>query len=321
MPTVSVLITTHNRARLVGDAIESVMAQSYPDWELVIVDDGSTDGTREIVAGHVKQDPRVRYVYQPNQGLSKSRTRGLELLTGDYAAFLDDDDLYLPDKLERQVGFLEAHPDVALVYSQVDLVDARTGQHLRLSPKKPALTFQELLAECTIASHSLLVRRACLERLGGFRRDLRGGDDYEMWLRIVRTHRIAFLPGRVGIYRWHDGNMSYGYDQRLRYADRLAIYRGLLRYGLSSAERSQVLHRCAQLAHDEAVNAINQKRYREAARHYALAVRDDPFIGLKIPWGRLAHPAYRLLRPYLAVLYCAGRSLGAAAHAEHAANA
>lgn len=304
MPTVSVVIPTHNRAALLKEAIESVLAQTYQDWELIVIDDGSTDTTRETVEAYVKRDPRVRYIHQSNQGLPKTRARSLSVVHGKYVAFLDDDDLYLPQKLERQAAFLDAHPDVGLVYSYVDFVDSQK-RYRKTFPERPALTFEELLNRCTIQSHAVLVRKACFDRVGSFQGDLKKSDDYEMWLRIARAYPIAFLPEHVALYRWHENNMSY--DLVGRYQAGMVIYRRLLANGLSANARRRVVTRCAELTYRRAVAVFDAGDYRAAAHHFLSAVTYDPLIGAKIPWGRFTNPLYRGLRPYLAFLYCRAR--------------
>ena len=123
MPRVSVIIPTYNRANMVGDAVQSVLEQSYADWELIVVDDGSQDNTRDVLADY--SDPRIRYIYQENRKLPGARNTGIRAGTGEYVAFLDSDDLFTPGKLERQVAVLDRSPDVGLVASGWTEVDAQ----------------------------------------------------------------------------------------------------------------------------------------------------------------------------------------------------
>ena len=318
MPTVSVVIPTYNRAAFLKEAIESVLAQTYQAWELIVIDDGSTDTTRETVEAYVKRDPRVRYLYQSNQGLPKTRARSLEFVRGQYVAFLDGDDLFLPEKLACQVEFLDAHPDVGMVYSYVDFVDRRK-RYRKTFPEQPAVTFEELLDRNTIQSHAVLVRKACFDRVGSFRGDLKKSDDYEMWLRIAKVFSIAFLPKRVALYRWHEANMSY--DRTGRYQAVMTIYHGLLANGLSKSARRRVISRCAQLTYRRAVALLDGGDYGNAAKYFLTAVSYHPLVGLKIPWGRFTNPLYRSLRPYLALFYCTARQLATSSSAQRASHA
>jgi len=291
---------------MLREAIESVLAQTYQDWELIVIDDGSTDDTRDVVASLQERDSRIRYVHQDNQGLPKTRARSLELSTGPYLAFLDDDDTFLPEKLERQVAFLERRQEVGLVYGSVDIVTS-AGQRIETRPKDPSVTFQQLLARNTIQVAAVLIRRRCVERVGGFRSDLASSDDYELWLRMSRSFPMAFLKETVARYRSHDANMSR--DLKRRYQSHMAIYRGLLRNGLSAMERRIVLRRCGVLSYARANHDRIAGNYRTAARHYASALKYDPTVGLHVRWSRFPHPVYRMSRAYGALLLCGWRSL------------
>jgi len=275
------------------------------------MDDGSTDHTRAVVERYQQQDQRVRYHYQTNVGLSTTRARSVALAQGAYLALLDDDDLYLPNKLEWQTVFLDNHPDVALVYSFVEMVEMSSGRVLKTLPpagQEPALVFRDLIDRNPIQAHGVLVRKAIIQELGGFRSGLKGCDDYDMWLRVSRAHRIAFLPKRVGIYHWHQQNMSL--DTTQRYENHVVIYRDLLRSGtLSKSERAAIRRRCARLSYDQAEAHMDRKLYSRAASYYGRCIRFDPFVGLTVSWNKLQHPLYRFLRPYLATAYCGLQAL------------
>ncbi|MBI4341881.1 MAG: glycosyltransferase [Candidatus Omnitrophica bacterium] len=315
-PLVSVLMATYNRAAFLPQAIESVLAQTYPHWELVIINDGSTDNTRQIVESFQARDARIRYVYQANQGLAASRHHGVRLCRGKYIAFLDDDDLYLPDKLEQQVAFLEAHPEIGLVYSPVQLVD-REKRVLGMYPQQPARTFLELIDGCTIATHGVLVRTACFHQVGTFRKDRSPAEDYDMWLRISQSYAIAFLPECVGLYRKHETCMTQ--DVFSAYAAYRRIYATLLKTGRLSQEARQRVSRAltrtvrvlAVCHYQRAAGSLESCRYSEAARSYSAAIRFAPLVGLHVPWGGSRHLLYRIVRPYAAWLYCGWRALTA----------
>lgn len=309
-PAVSIILPTFNRARMVAGAIESVQAQTFNDWELLIIDDGSVDATRDIVSAYARQDRRIRYVFQRNQGLSQTRANGLRMATGRYCGLLDDDDTYLPNKLRSQVAFLDAHPEVGLVYSYVEVVEIPSGRVVKTLPpagQMPATTRAELIRGNPISPLGMLARMSCLSQLGGFRADLHGCDDYDMWLRVAKASCIKFLPERVGIYRVHGENMSGNWEHH--FLDMMASFQELERGQLSIDERQALIWRRAMLNQERAVRAFDAGRFRQAASSYAAAIRWDPFIGAKIPWGRFRHPAYRFLRPYLAGAYCGARSL------------
>lgn len=210
MPKVSVVIPTYNCKDYVQEAINSVLAQTYRDFELIVVDDGSTDGTGEVLKQFHSQ---IRYVYQKNQGSSAAQNRGIRMASGQLVAFLDHDDLWLPHKLERQVAYLDAHPDVALVCSSVLTIDAdgsclsrETEERFHLSEGQ--LPFETIFFRCPVLTSTVLTKREALIQAGLFDVTLRYGDDYDMWVRLALQSPIAFIPEPLAYYRVHGGNTS-----------------------------------------------------------------------------------------------------------------
>ncbi len=212
MPTVSVVIPAHNRAAYLGEAIDSVRSQTFVDWELLIVDDGSTDRTREVVAAH-RDDARIRYCYQSHQERSAARNRGIADTSGPYIAFLDADDVWKPQKLARQVLALEHAPETALCYTLTGRIDAEgraldAGRHLR-APTGYVLS--RLLRQDFIANSSVTIRRCCLKRVGAFDATLPvyGREDWDLWLRIARWYPILPVKEELTLHRVHEGNTSH----------------------------------------------------------------------------------------------------------------
>jgi len=208
MSLVSVVMPTFNRAHFLGRAIESVLSQTFADYEIIVIDDGSTDETRFVVEKFA--DPRIRYVWQKNSGLASARGRGISNSRGVYVAFLDDDDLFLPHKLASQVEFLNAHPDVDFVAGGHLMADA-AGKPLREAKPWltcPRLDLQTWLMTCPVVPVSVLVRRSWLERVGRTDTSLRRSDDWDLWLRLAHAGcRMAWLEDVVCVYTVHDSNM------------------------------------------------------------------------------------------------------------------
>jgi glycosyltransferase involved in cell wall biosynthesis len=209
-PVVSVVVPTFNRADLLGETLQSILAQTLRDLELIVVSDGSTDGTRAVVEG--LGDPRVQFIEQANSGgPAGPRNRGVRAARGKYVAFCDDDDLWLPEKLERQVALMERESDIALSYTEGENFgdsDVFTRTSLRGRPVDDH--FRALLYRNFITNSSVVVRRAVLAEVGAFNEDraLRGTEDYEMWLRIARRHRIAGVHQPLFRYRIHRSNLA-----------------------------------------------------------------------------------------------------------------
>lgn len=207
-PRVSVFIPAYNRETLIGDAVGSVLAQSFGDFELIVVDDGSTDRTCEIVSAF--GDPRVRLVSNgANLGIPASRNRGLELARGAYLAILDSDDRMLPDRLRRQVAFLDAHPDVALTGSWGRFIDdtGRPTGRKRIQPVAPAHVDATLLFRCCISNRSVMGRTAVM-RAYGYDPDFVRCQDYDLFVRMSDRHRLANLPEILVEARQHSGQIT-----------------------------------------------------------------------------------------------------------------
>jgi glycosyltransferase involved in cell wall biosynthesis len=214
MPRVSVVIPTFNRAALVCEAIESVLGQTIKDLEVIVVDDGSTDGTGKAIRD--RYDERVKYHCQSNMGRSVARNRGIAAAGGQYLLFLDSDDLLLPRALECEAAYLDAHPDVDVVYTDGYFCDA-DGQNLsRIAPARPAHCLKNILEDLVIsnvilACHSAMVRRAALDAVGPpyFDEELRGTEDEDLWVRLA-AHGCAFayLDVPTCQYRIHGSNAS-----------------------------------------------------------------------------------------------------------------
>lgn len=205
--TVSVIIPVYNCERYIGEAIRSVQAQTFPAFEIIIVDDGSTDETRRALQPF---SDSIRYFHQPHSGVGSARNLGLAHSSGDLIAFLDADDLWLPDKLQLQIDFLRQHPDYALVYTDMSMFDEAgvihesVKQWLGMTLPRGWI-FRQLFAETLFAADSVMVRRQCLERVGNFDTSLLSGEDYHMWLRLARRYQFGYIDQPLLMYRQHPG--------------------------------------------------------------------------------------------------------------------
>jgi glycosyltransferase involved in cell wall biosynthesis len=193
-PAVSVIIPAYNYARFLPRAIKSVITQTLRDFEVIVVDDGSTDDTAAVARGYLS-DPRVRYIYQENRGLSAARNTGISLAKGKYIAFLDADDLWLPEKLEKQLRIFEREAgSVALVYCFIEYIDEQ-GTVLESAKELPVEnpTLGDLLyANWVLGSgSSVLIKKEAFDRVGLFDEELRSLEDMNMWLRILHEYDSA----------------------------------------------------------------------------------------------------------------------------------
>ncbi len=214
MPLVSVIVPTYNRAGMLEKAVESVLAQTFKDLELIVVDDGSTDNTGEVMT---KYQGRVKYVAKKNGGVASARNRGLEKASGDLVAWLDDDDFFMPDKIKKQVEFFKKNPVVGLVYSGHLTINSTTPQIKKAFFVPPPLKSCEslrkaLLNQCFFANSTVVMKRECFDLTGPFDESLRHTVDYDMWLRTAAYFRFGCVPEVLAGYRWHGRQISLQRD-------------------------------------------------------------------------------------------------------------
>jgi O-antigen biosynthesis protein len=238
-PLVSVVVPTYNRATLVCRAVRSVLAQTFPDYEVLVVDDGSTDETEEAVRSI--PDPRVHYLRQSrNRGVSAARNRGIRAARGEFIAFLDSDDEWLPEKLERQVRVLQEAPEeVGLVYSGVRSVDG-SGSGWTFRPRHRGDVYGEILEANPIHSgSSVMVRRNVVRTAGFFDEGIPAIEDFDYWIRIARFYRFEAVD--EPLVRYHDVD---GLDRKsLSTEDNLAAREWLFRKHRREMGRAGVAHR------------------------------------------------------------------------------
>lgn len=238
VPTVSVIIPTYNRWPMLGAAVESVLAQRYRDFELIVIDDGSTDGSAMELA---KFGAQVHYIYRHHSGVSAARNLGVRLSRGRLVAFLDSDDLWQADKLAVQARFMESHPDVQIC--QTEEVWLRHG--VRVNPKlkhrKPSGDiFRRSLDLCLVSPSAVMMTRALFDRSGGFDESLPVCEDYDLWLRIARDYPVPLIEQALVVKRGgHADQLSHSMWGMDRY--RVVALLKLLRSGIAGDRRRAVL--------------------------------------------------------------------------------
>jgi glycosyltransferase involved in cell wall biosynthesis len=207
MPQVSVIIPAYNAMTYLPETVESVLKQTFTNFEVLIIDDGSSDNIVEWVSG--LSDPRVKLISQENQGVSVARNTGIARAQGEYVAFLDADDLWQPTKLEKQVHYLEGNPAVSLVHTWMVLVDERcksTGRVMTSNAECDA--WKQLLEQNTVLTSSVMVRHCCFETVGTFNQNLRAVEDWDVWIRIASCYRFALIKEPLVLYRQHPSNTT-----------------------------------------------------------------------------------------------------------------
>jgi glycosyltransferase involved in cell wall biosynthesis len=215
-PPISVLMCVYNGAPLVGQAVASVLAQTHGDLELIVVDDGSTDGTPDVLAAVA--DPRLRVQHQTRTGLTRALNRALAVARGPLVARLDADDVALPERLARQRAFLAAHPEVGLLGTAAREEDPGGGRPRIVQPPTADAALRRALIRANPFVHSsVMVRRELLERAGGYDERLAVAQDYDLWMRLARLTGLANLSDVLVVRRLGGGRVSVEREEdRLR---------------------------------------------------------------------------------------------------------
>jgi len=201
MPLISVIMPVYNGEKTIRETIESVFNQTFPDWELIVINDGSQDATLEILKSI--QDPRLRVFSYPNAGQATSRNRGISQACGEYISFIDADDLWTPDKLEAQLQVLQANPQAAVAYSWTKCIDevgqvSRRGSHISVTGD----VYKNLLVVNFLENGSNpLIRRQALNEVGSFDESLTPAEDWDLWLRLAARYHFEVVSSPQILYR------------------------------------------------------------------------------------------------------------------------
>ena len=234
MPEISVIIPTFNYGKYIKRAIESILTQTYQDVEIIVVDDGSTDNTREIIRS--KQSDKIRYFYQENKGAPSARNKGIVESKGKYIAFLDADDEWLPTKLEKQVDkFQRSSNKVALIYGWAKIIDEKGNLFMKFQSRTQGEILREILDRSFMPSSTVIVKKECFHAVGLFDENFTSCQDREMWTRIATQYQVEVLPEYLArIYR-HSGfsigaspkKVIYGYYQYFNKFQRLYLQQNM----------------------------------------------------------------------------------------------
>ena len=259
-PQISVVIPCFNAERYIGAALRSVLAQSLRPAEVIVVDDGSSDGSADLVRN---QFPGVTLLCQANQGVAAARNHGVEHASGDWVAFVDADDAWLPGKLAAQCALLQAHPEARMAYTAWQVwLSTEPEPSPQLLAQLAACAddterwagasgwiYPELLLDCVVWTSTVVAQRSLLRELGGFDPALRIGEDYDLWLRASRVTPILRVPRPGALYRLHTASITKGAPARNHKGE--VVGRALQRWGYQSpdgrsASRSDVLRGLAR---------------------------------------------------------------------------
>jgi len=288
-PLVSVITPTFNRADFIEHAVNSVLKQTYSNFELFIVDDGSTDDTRKRL-DNALEDPRVHYLYQPNQGQSVARNRGITESKGDFICFLDSDNAWFPNKLERSLLEFESFPEAHVVYGDNILIDEHSAEIGRDNMKRySGRITHHLLKDNFVSMNTTMTRRHCFDEMGGFNESDRVAEDYEMWLRFSTKFEFRYMPELLGFYREMENQISSDKRQRFEGNERLLL-KFLERYPdavTGKQHRRGLSHFYTRKARYE----VSVKAFSAGLSDIATAIKYDPWW--QGPWRALGKMVLR----------------------------
>lgn len=310
-PSVSVVIPAFNAAPFIAETLESVFAQSYADYEVIVVNDGSPD-TPALELALAPYRNRLHYLHQPNRGPSGARNLAIAHARGEFIALLDSDDLWLPGYLAEQVRVLRGTPGLDLIYSDGYIVGgALHGRRLmEVTPSLADVTVEGLIAEeCTVLTSCTVARRRALVAAGMFDERFRRSEDAHLWLRLaLNGGRIAWHAAALVRHRRRPGSLSYDTPAMVRaYIDVLEDIssRFTVTAGQQALIRRQIARRRALVALDEGKQLFVEGRYPEAAEALARARKSEPAFWQQLRYGvlqvcvrvapRLLHRAYARL--------------------------
>lgn len=194
---VSVIIPTFNREKFITKAIDSVMDQTYQDFEIVVLDDGSTDNTRDILK---RYDDRVRYFYQENRGIASARNEAIKRSTGEYIAFLDSDDYWVREKLEKQIHLFDMHSEYGMVASCCSSIRLDGSFREKNRPGMSGWVLTDLFKKNFIRTSSAVIKRECLDQVGLFDETFRECEEYDLWLRVAARYPVGFINESLAVY-------------------------------------------------------------------------------------------------------------------------
>lgn len=279
-PLVSVIIPTFNRGYCLEESIRSVLEQSFIDFELVVVDDGSTDNTSELV----RRFPAVKLIrLEENRGVSFARNRGVVEAQGDWVGFLDSDDLWEQGKLATQVKWIERHPDLQIVYT--DEIWIRNG--VRVNPmnkhrKYSGDIFRYCLPLCIVSPSSVLLRAKVLSEVGGFDESMQVCEDYDLWLRVAKRYPFHFIEEKLIVKRGgHEDQLSrkyWGMDRWRVYALEKLLKENRLDEEQRDLVVTMLIEKCEILINGFGKRGKNSEKeyYRNLVARYSGLV-EEPF--------------------------------------------
>ena len=282
MPTVSVIMPAYNAARTIGESIESVQSQSFADWELIICDDASTDGTATAVAPYLA-DNRVRLVQSPQNSGAAGKPRNLAMAhaCGQWLAFLDADDVWLPAKLQTQLAYGQRHPEVDVVHSACRFWENGQLRRQRYLPTRKneveGNIYNHLIWRNSVVTSTVILKREMLNQIGGFDENLFMVEDHDLWIRISQKHLFGYVYEPLVLYRTHSSTGVFRSAENLHRVEK-SLLQISERYTMDNPKahtksQARVFGIMGMLYLENRNKGVAQSKLKRALRH-AVAVAD-----------------------------------------------
>lgn len=300
MPKVSVVIPTYNRAKYICETIDSVLNQTFQDFEIIIVNDGSSDNTESLVLEYIRKYPnRMKYVYQQNKGEAAARNTGIMKSDGEYIAFLDSDDIWLEQKLEKQIDYVKK-TDTDLVYCSMFIMENGVIDYKKIKPANPAFTFLDLLlGGKSITTPTVLVKKRCIQKVEPFDETLKLACDYEMWLRFSLKYKISFIDESLAIYRIHSSQLSSDDNDKEFKEHGVTIFKKLIAY--PELPRKLVKKKLSREYYLLGKIYYEKKQYKLAFKSIGDSLCVNPLVGISFfdPKDGMSKKIKKIIKPFL----------------------
>jgi glycosyltransferase involved in cell wall biosynthesis len=285
-PTISIILPAYNAEAFVGEALDSILAQTCDDWELIAVNDGSADRTGEILDHYATRlntveapfHPRMTVIHQENQGLAAARNNAIEMMRGRYIALLDADDIWLPEKLQRCLDYLETHDD-AIVYTPMDPFDGKTGERMEghSKPCHAGQLTEKLFMSIFVHDPAAVFEKRVIEECGGFDESIPVSIGNEFWLRVSTKFTFGLIDEPLALRRWSEDSLTRsnrlrGRTIKANMLERFYHERG----GRDIIPADKARRRLAKVHYHVGKAMLGEKRFRDARRHLSKAIRYRP---------------------------------------------
>ena len=295
--TVSIVVPCYNYGKYLAECLRSIHAQTFKDYEIIIVDDGSTDDSEQVAAAHKSLfgKDRFRYIYQDNAGVSAARNAGIQAAQSEFITFIDADDVWLPTYLEKQVEIIKSSTRISLCYTWRALYDNKSRDRSGKSnePKNPVgQSLTALLLENPCSASGVITKIDLIRKLGGFDRRFSSASDWHMWLRLAASGRVELIREPLVLYRIHPDAMS-GDNHRMN-KERVMIFKEVYqtnRHRLSISSKKKRFH-LGQLEYNVVMGHIHRKEWLKAGQRLFRALLERPF------WWRLYAQSFRIFFCY-----------------------